>query len=87
MLLHGHLNIQHVTLLYLLVIQPFLPVGFGVLFEISLLACKALHERQLVYLLSMLAASIPSRSLRSNNDNSLLVPRVKTNTGARAFHS
>ena len=35
----------------------------------------------------MLATSIPSHSLRSNNDNSLSVPRVKTNTGARAFHS
>ena len=31
--------------------------------------------------------SLPSHSLRSNNDNSLSVPRVKTNTGARAFHS
>ena len=31
-------------------------------------------------------ASTPSRSPRSNN-NSLLVTRVKTNTGARAFHS
>ena len=29
---------------------------------------------------------LPSCSLRSNNDNSLSVPRVKTNTGARAFH-
>ena len=35
----------------------------------------------------MLAASIPSRSQRSNYDNSLSVPRVKTNTGARALHS
>ena len=46
-----------------------------------------LREKQPAYLHSMLAASIPSRSLRSNNDNSLPVPRVKTNTGARAFHS
>ena len=46
-----------------------------------------LREKQPVYLHSMLAASIPSHSLRSNNDNSLSVPRVKTNTGARAFHS
>ena len=35
----------------------------------------------------MLATSIPSPSLRSNNDSSLSVPRVKTKTGARAFHS
>ena len=44
-------------------------------------------KKQPIYLHSMLAASIPSRSLRSNNDNSLSVPRVKTNTGARACHS
>ena len=35
----------------------------------------------------MLTALIPCRSLRSNNDNSLAVPRVETNTGARASHS
>ena len=44
-------------------------------------------EKQPVYLHSVLAASIPSRSLRSNNDDSFSVPRVKTNTGARPFHS
>ena len=64
-----------------------LPVRFRILFKINLLTHKTLREKQPVYLHSMLAASIPSRSLRSNNDNSLSVPRVKTNTGARAFHS
>ena len=64
-----------------------LPVRFRILFKINLLTYKTLREKQPVYLHSMLAASIPSRSLRSNNDNSLSVPRVKTNTGARAFHS
>ena len=64
-----------------------LPVRFIILFKINLLTYKSLREKQPVYLHSMLAASIPSRSLRSNNDNSLSVPRVKTNTGARAFHS
>ena len=62
-------------------------VRFRILFKINLLTYKTLREKQPVYLHSMLAASIPSRSLRSNNDNSLSVPRVKTNTGARAFHS
>ena len=33
----------------------------------------------------MLAASLLSRSLRYIKDNSLSVPRVKTNTGARAL--
>ena len=64
-----------------------LPVRFRILFKINLLTYKTLREKLPVYLHSMLAASIPSRSLRSNNDNSLSVPRVKTNTGARAFHS
>ena len=64
-----------------------LPVRFRILFKINLLTYKTLREKQPVYLHSMLAASLPSRSLRSNNDNSLSVPRVKTNTGARAFHS
>ena len=63
-----------------------LPVRFRIDFKINLLTYKTLREKQLVYLHSMLAASIPSRSLRSNDDNSLSVPRVKTNTGARAFH-
>ena len=40
-----------------------------------------------VYLHSMLAASLPSHSLRSSKGISLSVHRVKTNTGARAFHS
>ena len=61
-------------------------VRFRILFQINLLTYKILREKQPVYLCSMLATSIPSRSLRSNNDNSLSVGRVKTNTGARAFH-
>ena len=64
-----------------------LPVRFRILFKINLLTYKTLCEKQPVYLHSMLAASLPSRSLTSNNDNNLSVPRVKTNTGARAFHS
>ena len=64
-----------------------LPVRFRILFKINLLTYKTLRETQPVYLHSMLSTLIPSRSLRSNNDNSLLVPRLKTNTGARAFHS
>ena len=64
-----------------------LPVRFRILFEINLLTCKTLREKYPVYLHSMLAASLPSCSLRSNNDNSLSVPRIKTNTGVRAFHT
>ena len=64
-----------------------LPVRFRILFKINLLAYKTLRAKQPVYVHSMFAASLPSRSLRSNNDNSLSVPRVKTSTGTRAFHS
>ena len=64
-----------------------LPVRFRILFKNHLLTYKTLCEKQPVYLHSMFATSISSHSLRSNNDNSLWVPRVKTNTGARAFHS
>ena len=64
-----------------------LPVKFRILFKISLLTFKTIHEKQPVYLYSMLAASISSHSLRSNKGISLSVPRVKTNSGARAFHS
>ena len=43
-----------------------LPVKFRILFKISLLTYKTIHEKQPVYLHSMLAASLPSHSLRSN---------------------
>ena len=64
-----------------------LPVKFTILFKINLLTYKTLREKQPVYLHPMLTASIPSCSLRSNSDNSLSVPGVKTNTGARTGHS
>ena len=64
-----------------------LPVRFRILFQINLLTYKTLHEKQPVYLHSMLAASLPSCPLRSNQGISLLVPRAKANIGARAFHS
>ena len=64
-----------------------LSVKFRILFKISLLTYKTLREKQPVYLHSVLATSLPSCSLRGNKDNSLSVPRVKTNTGTRAFNS
>ena len=36
---------------------------------------------------SLIAISLPSRSLRSNRGITLSIPRIKTNTGARAFSS
>ena len=64
-----------------------LPVKYRVHYKICLLTYKALHEEQPVYLHSLIVTSPPSRSLRSNRGITLLVPRIKTNTGARAFSS
>ena len=64
-----------------------LSVKYRILFKISLLTYTTIHEEQLVYIHSMLAASLPSRSLRLNKGIILLFPRVKTNRGARFFHS
>ena len=64
-----------------------LPIKYWVHFKICLLTYKALHEEQPVYLRSLIAISLPSRSLRSNRGITLSIPRIKTNTGARAFSS
>ena len=64
-----------------------LPVKYRVHFKICLLTYKAFHEEQPVYLRSLIAISLPSRSLRSNRGITLSISRIKTNTGARAFGS
>ena len=64
-----------------------LPVKFRILLKTNLLIYKTTHKKQPVYLHSVLAASLPSLSLRSSKGISLSVPSGKTNTGARAFHS
>ena len=64
-----------------------LPVKYRLHFKICLLTYKALHEEQPVYLHSLIATSLPSHSLRSNRGITLSVPRIRTNTGARAFRS
>ena len=64
-----------------------LPVKYKVYFKICLLTYKALHEEQPAYLRSLIAISLPSRSLRSNRGITLSIRRIKTNTGERAFRS
>ena len=71
----------------LLLSLHWLPVKYRVHFKICLLTYKALHEEQPVYLRSLIAISLPSRSLRSNRGITLSIPRIKTNTGVRAFSS
>jgi hypothetical protein len=64
-----------------------LPVKFRIQFKINLITYKTLATEQPSYLHDLLATSIPNRSLRSNKQKLLSVPRVKTNTGTRAFRS
>ena len=64
-----------------------LPVKYRVHFKICWLTYRALHEEQPVYLRFLIAISLPSRSLRSNRGITLSIPRIRTNTGARAFSS
>ena len=64
-----------------------LPVKYRVHYKICLLTYTALHEEQPIYLRSLIATSLSSRSLRSNRGITLSIPRIKTNTGARAFSS
>ena len=64
-----------------------LPVNYRVHFKICLLTYKALHEEQPIYIRSLIVTSLLSRSLRSNRGITLSVPRIRTNTGARAFSS
>ena len=64
-----------------------LPVKFKVDFKICLLTYKTLSEKQPIYLHSLLATPLPSRSLRPNKGITLSVPRVLTNVGKRSFSS
>ena len=64
-----------------------LSVKYRVHFKICLLTYKTLHEEQPIYLRSLIATSLPTRSLGSNRRITLSIPRIKTNTGARAFSS
>ena len=55
-------------------------------FKICLMTYEAFYE-QPVYLRSLIATSLPSRSLRSNGGITLSVRRIRTKTGVRAFSS
>ena len=63
-----------------------LPIKFRILFKISVFTYKMLHEKQPVFLHSMLASSLPFRSPRSSKGISLSIPGVRTSTGTRAIH-
>jgi hypothetical protein len=63
-----------------------LPIKFRIQFKICLLTYKTMTEKQPVYLHNMLVPHVSVRPLRSKQGIILSVPRVKTKTGARAFH-
>ena len=75
---------RSVTLPYSL---HWLTVKFRSVLKIYLLTYKTLLEKQSAYLHSRLAPSRPSCSLRSNKGITLSVPMVKTDAGAKVFHS
>ncbi|XP_053569847.1 uncharacterized protein LOC128660189 [Bombina bombina] len=62
-----------------------LPIKWRTYFKIGLLTFKALNNQGPQYLKELLTPYIPSRSLRSANTSLLSVPRIRTNSGSRAF--
>ena len=76
-------SFTHIVLL--LCSLHWLLLKYRVHFKICLRTYKTLHEEQPVYLRSLIATSLPSRSLRSNRGITLSIPRIKTNTDAKVL--
>lgn len=64
-----------------------LPVRSRIDYKLCLLTFKTIITSQPSYLRDLLTISVPARSLRHNKGTLLKVPRMKTKTGTRAFHS
>ena len=64
-----------------------LPMKFRIQFKINLLTFKALSMSQPSYLHNLLTVSTSRQSECKGGGTLLCIPRVKTNTGARAFSS
>ena len=62
-----------------------LPLRYRIIFEICTVTYQALSSKQPAYLNSMFTPARQPRQLRSSGSNLLSVPRVKTNSGTRAF--
>jgi hypothetical protein len=64
-----------------------LPVSYRCQFKILLLVYKALHDLAPIYLKNMLQRKpTGERSLRSDNKNLLIVPKVSSSYGSRSFY-
>ncbi len=74
---------DHVTLL--LKALHWLPVQFRIHFQILLFVFKSLHNQAPIYLSELLHQYIPSRSLRSCEQNLLLIPHSRLKRSDRAF--
>ena len=62
-----------------------LPVKFRIHFKICAITFRTLNDNQSVYLGDLLVRPKCSKYLPSTNSNRLVVPRIKTNTGSRAY--
>ena len=64
-----------------------LPVKKRIKYKVLILAYKAMHGLSRGYIADMLTKYTPTRTLRSQDDNRLVVPRVRLKTaGQRSFH-
>ena len=62
-----------------------LPVQFGIKHKICTLSYKVIHSCQPVYLHNLLKPLNRTRNLCSSDDDQLVVPRVSSRIGERAF--
>ena len=62
-----------------------LPVKYRIIFKVVLLTFKALHGLAPNYLRTLLQNYIPSRSLRSETGNLLIMPKARRELGCQSF--
>ena len=62
-----------------------LPIRERIHYKISCMTYKVKHSGEPSYLAEQLLQYIPSRNLRSSNQNKLVIPFIRTKTASRAF--
>ena len=62
-----------------------LPFEFRIHFKICAITFRTLKDNQPAYRADLLVRPKCAKYLRSTNSNKFVVPRIKTNTGSRAF--
>ena len=65
--------------------QHWLPVQFRIKYKICTLTYKVIHKCQPVYLYNLLKPLNRTRNLRSSDHDQLVVPRVSSKMGEKAF--